>query len=59
MDEAGVNETAQLIAEAGGKALAVAGSVTARADVQNMVDAATGNFGRLDILITMPGSQRY
>ncbi len=55
MDEAGVNETAQLIAEAGGKALAVTGSVTARADVQKMVDAATGHWGRLDIVINNAG----
>ena len=55
MDEAGVNETVRLIAEAGGKALAVAGSVTARAEVQNMVDAATGTFGRLDIVINNAG----
>lgn len=55
MDEAGVNETAQLIAEGGGKALAVAGSVTARADVQKMVDAATGTFGRLDIVVNNAG----
>jgi len=54
-DGAGVNETAQLIAEAGSKALAVTGSVTERADVQRMVDAATGNFGRLDIVINNAG----
>ncbi len=55
MDEAGVNETAQLIAEAGGTALAVTGSVTTRADVQKMVDAATGHWGRLDIVINNAG----
>ncbi|MBM2850099.1 MAG: Beta-ketoacyl-ACP reductase [Anaerolineales bacterium] len=55
MDEAGVNETARLVADAGGKAIAAAGSVTARADVQRMVDAATSNFGRLDILINNAG----
>jgi 3-oxoacyl-[acyl-carrier protein] reductase len=55
MDEAGVSETVQLIAEAGGAALAAAGSVTVRADVQNMVNAATGEFGRLDIVINNAG----
>lgn len=55
MDEAGVNETARRIADAGGTALAVVGNVTARADVQKMVDAATGSFGRLDIVINNAG----
>ena len=55
LDEAGVNETARLIADAGGTVLAVVGSVTARADVQKMVDTATGSFGRLDIVINNAG----
>lgn len=58
MDEAGVNETAKLIAEAGGSTVAVAGNVTSRADVQKMVDAATSNFGRLDILVNNAGINR-
>ena len=58
MDEAGARETAQLIAEGGGKAVAVAGSVSVRADAQKMVDAATANFGRLDILINNAGITR-
>ncbi len=55
MDGAGVNETARLIADSGGTALAVVGNVTARADVQKMVDAATGSFGHLDIVINNAG----
>ncbi len=55
MDEACVNETAQLIAQGGGRAAAVVGSVSARADAQKMVDAALANFGRLDILINNAG----
>jgi len=55
LDEAGVNETATLIGDAGGKAVAVVGSVSARADVQKMVDAATTHFDRLDILINNAG----
>ena len=58
LDEAGVTETAHLIADAGGTVLAVVGNVTARADAQKMVDAATGNFGRLDILINNAGINR-
>jgi len=55
---AGVNETAHLVAEAGGKAVAVVGNVSARADAQKMVDAATSHFGRLDILINNAGINR-
>ncbi len=55
MDEAGANETAKLVADGGGQAVAVAGSVIVRADVQKMVDAAVSNFGRLDILINNAG----
>ena len=55
MDEAGVNETAKLITQGGGKAVAVVGSVSVRADAQKMVDAALANFGRLDILINNAG----
>ncbi len=58
MDEAGVRETAKLIAEAGGEAVVVVGSVAARADAQQMVDAATQKFGRLDILINNAGITR-
>ena len=55
MDEAGLNETAKMVNDSGGKAVAVAGSVTNRADVQKVVDAAVSNFKRLDILINNAG----
>jgi len=55
MDEAGLNETAKLVNDGGGKALAVVGSVTNRADMQKVVDAAVSNFKRLDILINNAG----
>ncbi len=58
LDEAGVNETAQLIAETGGHALAVTGNVASRTDAQKMIDAALGGFGRLDILINNAGITR-
>jgi 3-oxoacyl-[acyl-carrier protein] reductase len=58
MDETSANETVRLIAEGGGKAVAVAGNVSVRADAQTMVDAATSNFGRLDILINNAGITR-
>ena len=58
MDEVGANETVQLIGAEGGRAQAVAGSVAVRAEAQRMVDAATGNFDRLDILINNAGITR-
>ena len=58
VDEAGVNETVHLVAEAGGKTVAVVGNVSARADAQKMVEAATSHFGRLDILINNAGINR-
>lgn len=57
-DEASVGETANLIAEAGGKAVAVVGDVTARPDVQKMVDAANEKYGRLDIVVNNAGITR-
>jgi len=58
VDEAGANETAKLIAEDGGKVVVVIGNVAGRADAQKMVDAATGQFGRLDVLINNAGITR-
>lgn len=58
IDEAGAQETVKLIGEAGGKALAVIGNVSIRADAQNIVDAALARFGKLDILINNAGITR-
>ncbi len=58
MDEAGLQETARLVTEAGGQAVVVVGNVTSRADAQKMVEAATGSFGRLDVLINNAGINR-
>jgi NAD(P)-dependent dehydrogenase (short-subunit alcohol dehydrogenase family) len=58
IDEASAHETAKLIAEGDGTAIAVMGDVSARLDAQRMVDAATSNFGRLDILINNAGITR-
>lgn len=58
LDEAGVNETVKRITENGGKAIAAIGNVTSRAEVQKMIDAATGNYGRLDIVINSAGITR-
>jgi NAD(P)-dependent dehydrogenase (short-subunit alcohol dehydrogenase family) len=50
-----LDETVAAIVEAGGKALAVAGDVAVRQDVQKLVGAATGSFGRLDYLVNNAG----
>lgn len=58
MDEAGANETAQMINDSGGQCIAVIGNVAERADAQKIVDAALAKFGRLDILINNAGITR-
>lgn len=58
VDAASVSETAKLVTDAGGKAISVSGSVSHRADAQKMIDAATSQYGRLDILINNAGITR-
>lgn len=58
VDEAGVNETARLVAQGGGQAVAIVGSVVNRAEVQKMVDAAAQKYGRLDVVINNAGIAR-
>jgi 3-oxoacyl-[acyl-carrier protein] reductase len=58
LDEASVHETARLITERGGKALAVVGNVAVRAEAQHLVEATLAGFGRLDILINNAGITR-
>lgn len=48
-------ETARLIAEAGGRAIGVQADVSVAADVQKMADAAVAAFGRVDILVNNAG----
>ncbi len=54
-DEAAAGETAGLVTEGGGTALALAGSVVIRAEVQEMVQRVLSSFGRLDILVNNAG----
>lgn len=47
------------IAAAGGKAVAVGGDVSKPAEAQGLIDAAIGNFGRLDILVNNSGVYEF
>jgi 3-oxoacyl-[acyl-carrier protein] reductase len=58
LDEEGLDETCQRVAESGAEAVQMVGSVTDRDKVQSMVDAAIKQFGRLDILINNAGITR-
>ena len=48
-------ETVGLIERAGGKAIGVPADVSRGADVARLFDAATGQFGRLDVLVNNAG----
>lgn len=51
----GADETARLIAEAGGKAIAVGCDVSAKPEVDELVDRAVAEFGRLDVMCNVAG----
>ena len=48
--------TAEIRKATGGEMFAVAGDLTRPADVQRIVDAAVGRFGRIDILVNNAGA---
>jgi len=62
MDEKGLESTghelSKINAAADGTFVTVVGDVSSRADVEKMVDAATRQYGRLDILINNAGINR-
>jgi 3-oxoacyl-[acyl-carrier protein] reductase len=58
VNQAGIDETVQLVGEGGGKAIGVAGNVADRADVEKIVAEALDQFGKLDILINNAGITR-
>ncbi len=58
LDEEGLEVTQKEAVEAGAEVAVVVGNVASREDVQKMVDAATGKFDRLDILINNAGITR-
>lgn len=53
--KAGADAVVAKIVAAGGRAVAVQGDVSELADARALVDAATGQFGRLDILVNNSG----
>ncbi len=55
VSEAGLQATAQMIAEADGTSIAVVGDVSIRADADRMVQAAVESWGRLDIVVNNAG----
>ncbi|HEX3786465.1 MAG TPA: SDR family oxidoreductase [Pseudonocardiaceae bacterium] len=52
-------EVAAAITAAGGRGIAVAADVTRAAELGAAVDTAVAAFGRLDVLVTSAGIQRY
>jgi 3-oxoacyl-[acyl-carrier protein] reductase len=56
MDE--VHQTAAVIEQAGGKAVAIIGNVTKFSDCEAMTDLAVKTFGKLDILVNNAGITR-
>jgi NAD(P)-dependent dehydrogenase (short-subunit alcohol dehydrogenase family) len=58
LDGAAAEATARSIAEVGGEALAVAADVARADDVRRMVEAATSQFGVVDILACIAGVLR-
>ncbi|GAA4478415.1 glucose 1-dehydrogenase [Gluconacetobacter asukensis] len=57
--KAGADAVVSAITEAGGKAVAVQGDVSRKADAQGLVDAAISQFGRLDILVNNSGVYEF
>jgi NAD(P)-dependent dehydrogenase (short-subunit alcohol dehydrogenase family) len=54
-----VDETVAAVGAVGGQALAVPADVTDRSSVDRAVEATVQRFGRLDVLVTSAGIQRY
>jgi len=57
--KAGADKVVAEITKAGGKAVAVGGDVSKAAEAKGIVDAAIGNFGRLDILVNNSGVYEF
>jgi 3-oxoacyl-[acyl-carrier protein] reductase len=57
--KSGADAVVAAISAAGGKAIAVAGDVSKKAQAQGVVDAAIKQFGRLDILVNNSGVYEF
>ncbi|WP_029605351.1 glucose 1-dehydrogenase [Kozakia baliensis] len=55
----GADKVVAAITDAGGKAVAVQGDVSRKADAQAIVDAAINQFGQLDILVNNSGVYEF
>jgi 3-oxoacyl-[acyl-carrier protein] reductase len=56
IDADGLDDTVKRVADVGGRALAVPTDVTARADVERLVDAAVSELGRIDAMCNVAGA---
>lgn len=54
-DASSAETTAEIIKEAGGEAISIAGDVSVESDCVRMVEAVAGRWGRLDILCNIAG----
>lgn len=57
--KAGADAVVAAIAAAGGQAIAVQGDVSRAAEAQALIEAAVGQFGRLDILVNNSGVYEF
>jgi 3-oxoacyl-[acyl-carrier protein] reductase len=57
--KADADKTTAEITQAGGKAVAVGGSVSEAAEAQAIIEAAISNFGKLDILVNNSGIYEF
>jgi 3-oxoacyl-[acyl-carrier protein] reductase len=57
--KAGADAVVAEIVKAGGKAVAVGGDVSKKADAQGIIDIAIKNYGRLDILVNNSGVYEF
>jgi NAD(P)-dependent dehydrogenase (short-subunit alcohol dehydrogenase family) len=55
LKEADVNETAKMIKEAGGEAIALAGDVSKAEDIKDLIETTVRTFGGLDVLFNNAG----